>query len=261
MNITLKGHTAFVTGAGRNIGRAIALALGDAGAHVVCGYVRDGEAAAAVVDEIVAGGGAARTCRVDVADVPATQAAVAALLADGLEIDIVVNNAAIRPRTAIADVTVAEWDSVHATNLRGAFFLCQAVLPHMVEQSWGRIVNIAGIDAYHGSLQRPHVVASKLGLVGLARALANETARHGITVNTVVPGVLETVRYRHGSNDIGRVMAAALDIVPMARLGTPSDVAAACMFLVSEQANYITGQELMVSGGAFPLVRQRFRET
>ncbi len=182
------------------------------------------------------------------------------LAAAGDAIDILVNNAAIRPRTPLLDVTVEEWDRVHATNLRGSFFLAQAVIPHMIEQRWGRIIGIGGIDAYHGSVQRPHVVASKLGLVGLGRALANETALDGITVNTVVPGVLATERYRHGSDDIRRVYEAALQIIPQGRLGTAQDVAAACTFLASEQAGYITGQELMISGGAFPLVRQGFRE-
>ncbi|MBX6358294.1 MAG: SDR family oxidoreductase [Micromonosporaceae bacterium] len=260
MDIRLAGRTALVTGAGRNIGRAIARKLAGSGARLVCGYVRDPEAAKAVVAEIEAAGGTADACRLDLTDVPGIRATVRRLHERGVGVDILVNNAAIRPRTAIGDVTVEEWDEVHATNLRGAFFLAQAVLPHMLRQRWGRIVNIAGIDAYHGSVQRPHVVASKLGLVGLGRALANETARFGVTVNTVVPGVLDTHRYRHGSDDIDRVMAAALQVVPMARLGTAEDVASACVFLASEHAGYITGQELLVSGGAYPLVRQPHRE-
>ena len=258
--MTDQQRVALVTGAGRNIGRAIALTLAEAGHRVICAYANDEAAAAVVVDEIAGAGGVARAARVDLADVEQLRQSVRALAADGWPVDILVNNAAIRPRTAIEDVTVEEWDAVLGTNLRGAFFLSQAVVPHMVAQDWGRIVSISGIDAFHGSLQRPHVVASKLGLVGLGRALANELALNGITVNTVVPGVLETKRYNHGSDDIDRVMAAATEVVPMARLGTAEDVAGAVAYFASEAAGYVTGQELMVSGGAYPLVRHRHRE-
>lgn len=261
MDIRLDGRTALVTGAGRNIGRAVAIRLAACGARLVCGYVRDATAAAETVARIEAAGGEARTCQLDLADPASPRAAVGELEAAGIGIDILVNNAAIRPRAAIGEVTAEEWDRVHAVNLRGPFFLAQAVLPHMTRRRWGRVINISGIDAYQGSVQRPHVVASKLGLVGLGRALANETARLGVTVNTVVPGVLDTHRYRHGSDDIDRVMAAALQVVPMARLGSADDVASACAFFASEQANYLTGQELCVSGGAHPLVRQPHRES
>lgn len=261
MEIRLDGRTALVTGGGRNIGLAVATALAGAGASVILGYRRDQEAARAAARRIAAEGGEVEMLRIDVADVESTRQAIARLNATGKTIDVLINNAAIRPRTPIAEVSVEEWDAVHAVNLRGAFFLSQAVLAHMTSQRWGRVINIGGIDAYHGSVQRPHVVASKLGLVGLGRALANETARNGVTVNTVVPGVLDTERYRHGSDDIKRVMEHALAIVPMARLGDAGDVASACLFLASEFASYITGQELIVSGGAFPLVRQTFRES
>lgn len=260
MDLRIDGRTALVTGAGRNIGRAIARNLAASGAAVVCGYVRDEAAAQTVAEEIHAEGGTAEVVRTDLADVDSLHVAVADLEERGVHVDVLVNNAAIRPRAAIADVTVQEWDKVHATNLRGPFFLAQAVLPGMMRERWGRIINISGIDAYHGSVQRPHVVASKLGLVGLARALASETARYGVTVNTIVPGVLDTKRYRHGSDDIAHVMNEALQVVPMARLGDAEDVAAAAAFLASQQAGYITGQELKVTGGASPLVRQPHRE-
>jgi len=254
------GRVALVTGSGRNIGQAIALTLAEGGAQVVCVYQRDEAAAASTVDRIVQAGGSAFAHHVDVTDIEGMRADVADIASRTGGIDILVNNAASRPRTKIRDVTVAEWDEVHATNLRGPFFLAQAVLDHMVEQRWGRIVNIGGIDAYKGSVQRPHVVSSKLGLVGLGRALANETARWGVTVNTVVPGLMGTVRYNHGSDDIDKVLAEGLKDIPIPRLGTSEDVAGAVRFLVSEEASYITGQELLVTGGAHPLVRHRARE-
>ncbi len=256
MQFTVAGRTALITGAGRNLGKAAALALGANGAKIMCAYQQDATAAEAVAAEIEAAGGSAVAHHVDVTDVEGTRAAVAEIG----PIDILINNAAARPRTKIKDVTVEEWDRVHATNLRGPFFLSQAVLGHMVTQGWGRIINIGGIDAYKGSVQRPHVVSSKLGLVGLSRALANETARWGVTVNTVVPGLIDTPRYNHGSDDIAKIWEEGLKDIPVARLGTSEDVAAAVLFLASEQAGYITGQELLVTGGAHPLVRHRARE-
>ena len=174
-------------------------------------------------------------------------------------IDILVNNAAIRPHARIADVSAAEWDSVMATNLRGPFFLSQAVIPGMREKQWGRIINIGGVDACWGNPQRPHVVSSKAGLVGLTRALANETARWGITVNIVVPGGFNTERQApegYTKSDLRKLKQAHQERVPMGRVGEPDELAGAVVFLASMQASYITGQELLVSGGAFPALRQ-----
>ena len=242
--------------AGRNLGKSIALTLGDAGARVICAYERDGDAAAATAGEITDKGGSAGTVRINLADVPSLQAQVAGLLAAGEQIDILVNNAAIRPRTPIAGVTVEEWDMVHAINLRGPFFLSQAVLPHMISQRWGRIINIGGLDAYRGTHHRPHNVAAKLGMVGLARALANETAINGVTVNTVVPGIMHTPRYHpEWSPNMEAAWTESKKLIPMGRLGAADDIGNACLFLASEEANYITGQELLVTGGAHPLVR------
>jgi 3-oxoacyl-[acyl-carrier protein] reductase len=257
---SLEGRTALVTGSGRSIGRAVALILGEAGARVICVYDRDEAAAQSTADEITNAGSKSEIARINIADVPMIKSAIGELAERGIAIDVLVNNAAIRPRTRIPDVTVEEWDEVHHINLRGAFFLSQAVLPHMLQQEWGRIINIGGVDAYRGSIQRPHVVASKLGLVGLARALANETATHGITVNTVVPGLMNTVRYhQEWAGDIEQRRAEGVMTVPMGRLGTAEDVANYCLFLASEEANYITGQDLLVAGGV-PLVRQISRE-
>lgn len=258
----LDGKTALITGAGRSLGKATALAIGGAGAHVLCAYDRDQDAAEVVADEIRAAGGSAETVRLNVADVEGTRAAIASLRAAGRTVDILVNNAAVRPKTPIPEVTVEEWDMVHSINLRGPFFLSQAVLPDMLANGWGRIINIGGIDAYRGSHHRPHNVASKLGLVGLGRAMANETAIHGVTVNTVVPGMMDTVRYHpEWSSDQAAVHAEGIATIPMGRLGAPEDIGNACLFLASDEAGYITGQELLVTGGAHPLVRQRSRET
>ena len=262
MEISLADRTALVTGSGRNIGRAIAVAMGAAGARVVCAYQRDAQAAEETARQIAEKGSDALVLGFDLTDVASIRAAVRKLEADGIVVDILVNNAAIRPSAKLLEVTADEWDLVHATNLRGPFFLSQAVLPGMIRQKWGRIINVGGIDAYRGSLNRPHVVASKLGLVGLGRALANETARDGITVNSVIPGLIDTPRYRpEWSRDIRAVWAEWLETIPMARLGTPDEVADSCVFLASDRASYITGQEILLTGGAHPLVRLRARES
>ena len=257
----MTGRVALVTGAGRGIGREAALGFGAAGAHVICAYQTDEKSAQSVVESIRADGSEADAVMLDLADVASIRSAISGLAERGVLIDILVNNAAMRPRTHLEDITVDEWDKVLATNLRGAFFLSQAVLPHMLSRQWGRIVNVSGIDAYRGSVDRVHVTASKLGIVGLSRAMGAEIARQGVTVNTVVPGFIDTER-RHPewSDDLTAMRHQALLDIPMARLGLAAEVANACVFLASEQASYITGQELLVTGGAHPLVRQRARE-
>lgn len=257
MRIDLSGRTALVTGAGRNIGRAIALRLAGAGAEVACCWRQDAAAAEAVAAQIRAAGGRADSVPLDLADVDSIRRAADTVLARAGRLDILVNNAAVRPRRKVGDVTVHEWDLVHRVNLRGPFFLDQAVIPAMREHGFGRIIHVGGLDAYWGKAQRPHVVASKLGLVGLSRALANETARWGITVNTLVPGTIDTDRPRPDwYPDMAEYYRQRRDRIPVGELGTPDDLSACCVFLASPHARYVTGQELLVTGGAYPLVHQ-----
>jgi NAD(P)-dependent dehydrogenase (short-subunit alcohol dehydrogenase family) len=177
------------------------------------------------------------------------------------EVDILVNNAAIRPNPKFSEITVSDWEQVFAIYLRAPFFLSQAVLPAMIRKGWGRIINLGGTDAYWGKVRRAHGAAAKLGLIGMTRALALEVARFGVTVNVVVPGPIDTVRPRpEWYPDLETGFAERLDRIPMARLGKPEEVASACLFLASTRASYTTGQELFVSGGAVPLVRQPFEE-
>ena len=167
----------------------------------------------------------------------------------------------MRPRRKIADVEQSEWDRVHAVNLRAPFFLSQAVLPGMRERGWGRIVNVSGADAYHGDNQRAHVTASKLGIVGLMRALALETALWGVTVNSVVPGYIGTKRdHPEWYPDMAATDEERLARIPVGRVGTPLEVANAITFLCSREASYITGHDLVVTGGYFPLTRQPWYE-
>jgi 3-oxoacyl-[acyl-carrier protein] reductase len=257
----IAGKIALVSGGNRNIGRAIALALAGAGAHVAILYRQDEKAAREVCAEITALGVRAASFRADLADAERLRGVVKEVEAALGEVDILVNNAAIRPNPRFSEITIADWDQVFATNLRAPFFLSQAVLPAMIRKGWGRIVSLGGTDAHWGKVRRAHGAASKLGLVGMTRALALEVARFGVTVNIVVPGPIDTVRPRpEWYPDLDTGFAERLQRIPMARLGRPEEVADACLFLASARASYTTGQELFVSGGAVPLVRQPFEE-
>jgi 3-oxoacyl-[acyl-carrier protein] reductase len=257
----IAGRVALVTGGNRNIGRSIALTLAKADATAVILYGTDEDAAAKVCAEIREHDGRAGMYQADLADVERLRDVVKEIEKTHGSVDILVNNAAIRPHRKISKITVEEWDQVFATNLRAPFFLSQAVLPGMVKRQWGRIISIGGTDAYWGKLHRAHNVSAKMGLVGLSRALANEVARFGITVNVLVPGTIDTLRPRPDwYPELETDFDQRKQIMPMARLGQPQEVANACLYLASELAGYTTGQEIFASGGAFPLVRQPWDE-
>lgn len=257
----ITGRVALITGGNRNIGRAIALTLAGAGATPVILFNQDEAAAARVCEEVAERGAKGAMFQADLRDISRLQGVVGEIGKQFGGVDILVNNAALRPNTRISDITIAEWDDVFAINLKAPFFLAQAILPHMVAQGWGRIINIGGSDGYQGKSRRAHGVSTKMGIAGLTRALAHEIARFGVTVNTLVPGMIDTVRPRpdwypgHNDGFSERKLR-----IPMGRLGEPQEVANACLFLASQMATYTTGQELFVTGGACPLVRQPLEE-
>ena len=242
----LQGRAAIVTGAGRNIGRAIALDLAAGGAAVIVNTRSNQPEADAVVAVIQAQGGRAAAVIGDVAD-PATAQRMAA---EALErfggIDILVSNAALRRETAFTDMTFAEWREVTGSVLDGAFHCVKAALPHLRKSSCGAICTIGGISSYTGARDRAHVVTAKAGLVGMTRALAHDLAADGITVNCVVPGLIETTRSRgpipthHASNN-----------TVVGRRGTSEEVASLVRYLCGPSARYITGQAMQVNGGAY----------
>jgi 3-oxoacyl-[acyl-carrier protein] reductase len=242
----LEGRVALVTGASRNIGRAIALALAGGGAAVIVNARASKEEAGAVVEEIKKAGGRALVGLADVTD----EAAVNAMVTDATKqfgrLDILVNNAAIRGVSAIDAIDPGEFRRITSIILDGAYICVKACLPALRASGQGAIVNIGGMSGHTGAKGRPHVVAGKMGLVGLTRALAHDLASDAITVNCVVPGLIETVR----TASSGKHSAHADDTL-VGRRGRPEEIAAAVRFLAGPDARYITGQDWHVNGGAY----------
>jgi 3-oxoacyl-[acyl-carrier protein] reductase len=237
---------AIVTGGARNIGRAICHALAEEGSAVVVNALGDRAAAEGVAAEIEGAGGRAIACLGDVTrEADAAALAAAAVGAFG-RIDVLVSNAALRKQTPFLEMTLEEWHRVLAVPLDGAFLCARAAVPHMIRAGGGAIVTIGGVSAHVGTRDRAHVCAAKAGLVGLTHALAMELAPHGIRVNCVAPGAIDTVR----GASAGQRPAGAPN-VPLARLGRPEEIAAMVRLLCLPDGAYVTGQTIHVNGGAF----------
>ncbi|HEX2654040.1 MAG TPA: SDR family oxidoreductase [Xanthobacteraceae bacterium] len=243
-NKELGGRVAIVTGAGRNIGRAIALHLAAGGAAIVVNARSNKEQAEAVVKEIEAAGGRAVAFMGDVTDAAAMNRMAALAVERYGRIDYLINNAALRREKSFAEMTLAEWREILDVILDGAFICVKACLPYLRKSGVGAIVNIGGLSAHTGAKDRAHVVTAKAGLVGFTRALANDLADDNITANYVSPGRINTPRvkepsHHHTHNTIS------------GKLGTPEDIATTTRFLCGPGARYITGQSIHVNGGAF----------
>ena len=242
----LQGRVALVTGGARNIGRSIAVEMARAGATVVVNARTSLDAAQSVVAEIEAAGGKGMAHLADVTDEAGVDAMFAEVKAKFGRLDILVNNAAVRDVTKIDDIDLATWRYVTGIILDGAFICIKAALPLLRASDAGAIVNIGGMSGHTGASGRPHVVAAKLGLVGLTRALAHDLGPEGITVNCVVPGLIATQR------NAGSGARSAHDHVGvLGHRGTPEDVAAAVCFLAGPRGRYVTGQDWHVNGGAY----------
>jgi NAD(P)-dependent dehydrogenase (short-subunit alcohol dehydrogenase family) len=247
-------RTALVTGAGRNIGLAVARRLAAAGHRVVLN-ARSAEAVEEAAAAIVADGGAALGVAGDVSDRDDVGGLVDRAREEFGDVDVLVHCAAVRVHRSFLEMSEEEWRAPFAVGLDGAFHCTQAVLPGMVRGGWGRVVYIAGVTGQTGATHRAGVVAAKAGLIGLTRALAHEFAATGVTVNAVSPGMIDTNR---GSwTSLGDQTATAehyekrVRQIPAGRMGRVNEVTAAVQYLVSEDAGFVTGQTLNVNGGLY----------
>ncbi len=243
----LAGKVALVTGAGQNIGRAIALALATDGASVMVNGRGNLEAIEAVAGEIKGRGGQAMAHLADVSDDEAVGAMVERLVAEAGGIDIVVSNAGLRRQTSITELTYAEWREILSVALDGAFLLARHAVPHLRARGGGAFIGMSGMSNHVGTKGRAHVNASKAGLEGFLRGLAMELAADNITVNAVAPGAIDTVR----GAAAGARPAGIADNIPLGRSGSVDDIAAMVRHLVGPQGSYITGQCIHVNGGTY----------
>ena len=241
----LKDRVALVTGASQGIGRATAVELAGAGAKLGVA-ARSADKLASLVAEIEGAGGEALAVPMDVADAGQVKAGFQQVLSRFSRLDILVNNAAITRDTLALRMKLEDWDAVLRTNLTGAHLCIQQALGAMLKQRSGRIINLSSVVAQTGNAGQANYVASKAGLIGLTRAIAVEVASRNITVNAVAPGFIATPMTDVLSQEIKDKMKA---MIPLGRFGSDKDIAAAIVFLASDEASYITGQVLQVNGG------------
>jgi 3-oxoacyl-[acyl-carrier protein] reductase len=241
-----ENQVAVVTGAGRGIGRAIALRLANERARVACVSRTEANAKKTAAEINARRADAAKYYAVDVADHAAVQRIGAQILQDFGKIDILVNNAGMTRDGLAMRMSVEDWDSVVNTNLRGAFSFTQAILRAMIKQRSGRIINISSVSGLMGNAGQTNYAASKAGLIGFTKSLARELASRNITVNAVAPGFVATDMTAGLSDEIKKTLHAK---IPLGKTGTPEDIANAVVFLASAEASYITGQTLCVDGG------------
>lgn len=245
----LEGRVALVTGSTRNIGRAIALALSEAGAAVMIHARSSKEAGVELVRAIEAGGGRAALVLGDVSEPAGAKEIVAATTAAFGRLDILVNNAAVRRETAFEALEPAEWREVLSVILDAAYYMTREALPFLARSGQGAVINIGGLSANTGAARRAHVVAAKAGLAGLTRALALELADRAITVNCVSPGLIATER--RAATAGGEPEHHKRLEPPVGRRGTPDDISALVRFLAGPHARYVTGQTIHANGGVY----------
>jgi 3-oxoacyl-[acyl-carrier protein] reductase len=242
-----EGRIALVTGASRGIGEAIAKRLAAEGATVIAA-ARSVDALARVVEQIQASGGTASALALDLADPASIETGVKSALAAHGQIHVLVNNAGVTEDNLILRMGKEAWDRVLATNLTGVFLLTQAVIKGMVRKRYGRIVNVTSVVGLMGNAGQANYAASKAGLIGLTKSVARELASRNITCNAVAPGFVETAMTEKMTDEARAKLSGQ---IPLERLGAPEDIAAAAAFLASEEASYITGTVVNVSGGLY----------
>jgi 3-oxoacyl-[acyl-carrier protein] reductase len=244
--LSLENRIALVTGAGRGIGRAIALELSRRGASVVLNYNKSAEAAESLSAEIQAAGGKAAIFQADVSNFKQAQDLVKFAVDTFGDLHILVNNAGITRDTLIMMMSEEDWDAVINTNLKSTFNCSKAAVKHMMRKRYGRIINIASVAGQMGNPGQTNYSSSKAGQIGFTKSLAREIASRNITVNAIAPGFVDTEILDAMSPE---TLEAMLKMVPLGRKGKPEEIAFATAFLASDQAAYITGQVLGVDGG------------
>jgi 3-oxoacyl-[acyl-carrier protein] reductase len=243
--MSLSQRVAFVTGASQGIGRACALRLAKEGATVAVA-ARNQDKLNELVSEITSAGAKSAAFVVDVSDEEPVKSSIKAAIAQFGKIDILVNNAGITRDQLVMRMKRADWDAVLQTNLTSAYLCIQNVIPSMLKQRWGRIINITSVFGQMGQAGQANYAASKAGLIGLTMAIAREVGSRNITSNAIAPGFIETAMTSALSDEFKQN---AVKQIPLGRVGTSDDVAAAVAFLASEEASYITGHVLNVNGG------------
>ena len=244
--IDLDGSVALVTGASRGIGAVIASRLAKAGAKVGVNYRTSREAAAGIVEEITKAGGEAILVEGDITQEDSAASAIKQVVDRWKRIDILVNNAGINRDRLLLRMSTDDWDQVLGVDLRGAFLCTKHVMPHLIKQRKGRVINSSSVVGISGNPGQANYAAAKAGLIGFTKAVAREVASRSVTVNALAPGYITTGMVDELNEETRKRI---LDRIPMGRFGTPEDVAEAVAFLCGEGAGYITGQVLTIDGG------------
>jgi 3-oxoacyl-[acyl-carrier protein] reductase len=242
----LAGKVALVTGGSRGLGRGIAEGFAAEGAKLVVNYLKDEKAANAVVDTIRNGGGDAIAVRADIGEVADVTGMVDVAVKKFGTIDILVNNAGMLNSFKLADMSVETWDSMIKVHLRGMFLCTRFVIPHMLKQKSGKIINMSGTFGVSGGAEFTHMSAAKAGMIGFTRALAREVGHDGINVNCIAPAIIRTDLYNSMPDDVRDAIVGAY---PLGRVGEVADVVATALFLATDDGSFFTGQTLCPAGG------------
>ena len=247
MELTYTNKTALVSGAGRGIGRAIALELAAAGCKILC-TSKNPSSCGKVAEEIRSSGGEAEAYPFDVSNPAECKDACVKMLKDNESVDIIVNNAGITRDKLLMMMSDDDWESVISTNLSSCFYITRNLCRAMMFKRWGRIINLSSVSGLAGNVGQANYAAAKAGIIGFTKSLSRELAPRNITVNAIAPGYISTDMTAVLPESIKK---AVLDAVPLKRQGEPQEIASLCAFLASDQASYITGQVLSVNGGMY----------